>query len=368
MPDDSKARITKAEVKAHRGKRASSVSCDDGIFRPGCQTDKMAEPVKKDGPCHGVPLWRRHIEAQPGTWRAAPDASDRTLPKFYLHEEGGTDFSAVGSELRRVIGKHRYAEEVVPVAFSQYLVDLPVIESLRMHPKRTRDPSAAAWHVLGAMPFASKLLAALQANVTADGNHVCLGAGQCTPMLANGPELAPHRARLQALTQTLRTDPFWTSTKKPFVLLATEINVLTILDEPLIRTMLTRNRRGAPVILAGVDRSGPHSLSTQILPLLRRMVVLPHVATPECTRLAAVAHPTTRSSHWLPNDLDSTKRPGGGGGGRGRHAMASSSSSAAVTALPVTSTRSGFLFHGSDARYVCTSFLLLALSRGCMHV
>ena len=235
--------------------------------------------------CHAIPLERRVLPAEPDTWRVA---SDRPLPQFYLHDSRGSNFSVVKRGLRAHIGE-RFAEEVVPIAFSQYLVDLPLIEALENHPMRVHDPEAAEWHVLAAMPFASRIWGLLEENVSADGLRCCDASGACsgcthkTGTPTNLPGLRRHEERLSALISYLETNRWWRKARVPFFLFSTGISISIDLGTALIRTLNRRNSEVGPVILGGVDRSGLHAQQAHNLPLLRRMVVLPHAASPECT-------------------------------------------------------------------------------------
>ena len=228
-------------------------------------------------------------------------------------------------ELRRILGK-RLAEEVIPIAFSQYLVDLPLVEALMIHPRRVMRPQDAAWHILAAMPFASRLLALLKANVTASGKHFCSASNVCLPIPVRWelmwPPLIEHRRRMRNLEVYLSNDPHWRK-NVPFVLISSGIDIGSDLPETLIKELDRRNSRRGPVILAGVDRSGPHAAHS--LPaqrnLLKRMVVLPHVASPEATRQAHTSRSRSLS--------------GGGGGGRSLSAQA----------------RHGFFFAGDHGRF-----------------
>ena len=242
-----------------------------------------SKPHKEN--CHAIPLERRVLPAEPDTWRVA---SDRPLPKFYLHDSSGCNFSVVKRGLRAHIGE-RLAEEVVPIAFSQYLVDLPLIEALENHPMRVHDPEAAEWHVLAAMPFASRIWGLLEENVSADGLRCCDASGACsgcthkTGTPTNLPGLRRHEERLSALISYLESNRWWRKARVPFFLFSTGISISVDLGTALIRTLNRRNSDVGPVILGGVDRSGLHAQQAHNLPLLRRMVVLPHVASPECT-------------------------------------------------------------------------------------
>ena len=286
---------------------------------------------------------QRTLPAIPSSWRAHSRSEHNEPVTFYLHETGGADFSGVARVLRSIIGRGRMAEEVIPIAYSQYLVDLPLIEALAAHPQRTLNRSAASWHILAAMPFASRLLCLLQANVTADGKHTCDRRGRCRLLPRHelmAPPLAAHRMRLHMLASYLQADADWQTPNVPFLLLSTGIDIGHDLTDNLLATLLARNANVGPVLLAGVDRSGPHGSIKANRPLLKRMIVLPHVASPECALRAWQAASHIAAKALLPSE----KRQQG----RRREPRD------AITA----STRTGFVFHGDDGRFDCAHALM----------
>lgn len=247
--------------------------------------------------CRGAP--DRSLPADvKGSWRAS-GVHASPLPRFFLHADSGANFSAVARALRGMIGR-RKAEEVIPIAFSQYLVDMPLVEALLTHPRRVMNPREASWHILAALPFASRLLALLDANVSASGKHFCSASNACQPLPSwelMWPPLLPHRKRMHNLETYLAYDRHWRTPNVPFVLIDTSINIGFDLPPSLMRALELRNRRVGPVILAGVDRSGPHAARErpEQRSLLKRMVLLPHVATPEATHQAQLRGPSRAS-------------------------------------------------------------------------
>ena len=137
-----------------------------------------------------------------------------------MHEAGGSNFSDVRRALRSFIGG-KLAEEVVPISFSQYLVDLPIVEALEVHPRRTSHPEHADWHILAATPFASRLLALLQANVSADGQRCCQPSGHCPTCSSVPATQFAHRERIAALSSYLTINRWWNKPNVPFVLFST---------------------------------------------------------------------------------------------------------------------------------------------------
>jgi hypothetical protein len=282
------------------------------------------------------------------SWRASSSASDRPLPTFYLHETGGANFKRVRSRLRDHIGQRRdttgavrLAEESLPIAFSQYLIDVPLIAALETHPSRVYEPSNASWHILAATPFASRFLALLEHNVTADGHRCCASNGTCT--MCGATALAPHRARLHELQRYLEGDRWWRTPGTPFVLLTTGILITNDLTNKLLALLRQRNEKVGPVILGGVDRSGGHSRDSSTQPLVKRMVVLPHVASPECAWHASVCRSSPRAHASKASAADdSTASAAAAAASRGCRLEPTS-------AHP--SRRVGLLFHGDTGRY-----------------
>lgn len=300
----------------------------------------------------GIPLQQRVLSGGAAAgWRAPLFVSDRPLPTFYLHETGGANFKRVRSGLREHVGKRhdttgavRLAEEALPIAFSQYLVDVPLIAALETHPSRVYDPTNASWHVLGATPFASRFLALLEQNVTADGGKCCASNGTCAA--CGAVALAPHRARLNALQRYLEGDRWWRTPGTPFVLLTTGILITNDLSSKLIAELRQRNEKVGPVLLGGVDRSGGHSRDVSTQQLVKRMVILPHVATPECAWHASVC----RSSH-APRVRTSTTASTAEGSPVSAAAAAASYGCRLEPASPKGSRRVGLLFHGDTGRF-----------------
>ena len=286
--------------------------------------------------CNRVPaLDQRTFTALPNVpWRRLPE---RNLPSFFLHDSGYSNFSDVAHELRTFIGAGRIAEETLPIAFAQYLVDMPLIEALAKHPQRVLKPEHARFHILAALPFTSRLLCLLKAGVCADGNSICQrGQRSCQPLYrwssaSNKLRLAvekAHRWRLHRLVSYLTRNAFWQRPGVPFLLLSTGIDIGHDLSDNLLHALNERNRYVGPVILAGVDRSGPHEKVSSHLPLLRRMIVLPHVASPEATRSA-----TSQVATQAQTPAAARAEVIGGG------------------PPPPPSPRTGFLFHGHHYRF-----------------
>ena len=102
-------------------------------------------------------------------------------PRFYLHDSGGFNFSAVLRGVSEVLAG-RPPDVVWPVGEGQYLIEPPLLHALAASPHRTRDPDQAAIHVLSVAPWASMLLAARRG------------------------EPAAHAVRMQRAAETLRTN------------------------------------------------------------------------------------------------------------------------------------------------------------------
>lgn len=248
--------------------------------------------VLRSDRCHAPPLARRLLPAQPDAmWRRPSNAS---LPRFYLHDL--PSFARVRRTLRQAIIGARHAEEVVPQILAQHLCDLPLVEALMSHSARTLDPEAAEWHILAATPYASWVLELLQQNVTADGLRTCATDGHCRLLVAT--DVREHTARLADMVEHLETNKWWRK-QVPFALITSGVPLHASLDGPTLRHLHRRNRRLGPVVLAGLDRSTiyPPRLGPYILPLLRRMVVLPYVASPEASTHAKFAAEAIAMGH-----------------------------------------------------------------------
>ena len=243
-----------------------------------------------------MPLDQRTLPAllSPTGWRAPRAAADRPLPSFFLHETYGANYSHVRQRLHEIIGNH-LAEETVPIASAQYLVDLPLMDALERHPKRTYDPEAAEWHILGATPFSSRLLTMLERNVSADIQNCCDSSGchKC-----GRADMASHHERNRLLVEHLEHhNKWWRRRGVPFVLLSTGISINQDLGDKLLAVLRARNRDVGPVVIGGVDRSGIHARQEANHALLKRMVVLPHVASPECALHAKLCSRGRNKAH-----------------------------------------------------------------------
>ena len=87
--------------------------------------------------------------------------------RFYIHGTGAFNYSHVLSALHTEMAGQPM-DLAFPVGEAQYLSDIPIMGGLERHPLRTLDVNAAELHVIGALPFASYVLANVTGNVQAD--------------------------------------------------------------------------------------------------------------------------------------------------------------------------------------------------------
>ena len=112
---------------------------------------------------------------------------------FYIHQDGAFNSSSVVAVLQQIMAG-RPMDIALPVGEAQYLVDLPLMPALERHPLRTSDPDAAGLHIIGAMPYASQVLA----KVTNDHHS--------------------HMKRMDALADQLLRNKAFLNREKPFLL------------------------------------------------------------------------------------------------------------------------------------------------------
>ena len=259
---------------------------------------------------------------------AVPNAPLNTLPprgvlqrRYYIYGHGAFNFSDVLSALQaRMAGQPM--DLALPVGEAQYLSDIPIMAALERHPLRTWDADAADMHVIGALPFASHVLALVSGEVVA------------------------HRRRMSALTAALVALPPFIGRKKPFLLLHCSPSARAM-GEPLMNALGSGN-----LIVASCD------------PFHARDFKKPHPQNFAYAYRRGVTIPF--SPHSLAYDDDGVincssgaNRSGGDvrkcGGGGGVHGA-----------------RSGLMFHGGLGRYDSglrdTMLLLLRKVRGSVPV
>ena len=83
------------------------------------------------------------------------------VPKYYLHEHGGFNFSKVIGSFDKIL-QGSSPDRKIPVQDAQHLVDLPLIRALQQSPRRTYSRDDADVHLIGALPFASFILGDLE--------------------------------------------------------------------------------------------------------------------------------------------------------------------------------------------------------------
>ena len=132
-------------------------------------------------------------------------------PSFYLHQNGGFNFRGVAAALNQLLAGEN-ADLKLPIGEAQHLVDLHLMDGFENHPLRVHDPAAATLHVIGAMPFASAVLA-----------H------------ATGDQIT-HEIRMKNLSLELQQTRYFLSRRRPFLLVYSHPAVLN-LGKELIRTL-----------------------------------------------------------------------------------------------------------------------------------
>jgi len=111
--------------------------------------------------------------------------------RYYIHDQGVFNFSDVLSALHTLMAGQPL-DLALPVGEAQHLSDIPIIAALERHPLRTWDADAADLHVIGALPYASHVLALVSGDVVA------------------------HRRRMSALTAALVALPPFIGRKNPY--------------------------------------------------------------------------------------------------------------------------------------------------------
>ena len=131
--------------------------------------------------------------------------------RFYIHGNGAFNYSHVLSALHTEMAG-RPMDLAFPVGEAQYLSDIPIMGGLERHPLRTLDVNAAELHVIGALPFASYVLA----NVTGD--------------------VQAHEHRMSMLAMALSKLRLFSRRKKPFLLLYCAC-MIKEMGDPLMHTL-----------------------------------------------------------------------------------------------------------------------------------
>jgi len=164
-----------------------------------------APPANPPLACHG-PCRTRCASAHDPRDLVGPASPLAAVPRFYLHDEGGFNFSGVSAAVDRLFGGSP-PDDVLPVDMAEHFFEYPLLRALRTHPQRTLSAGDAEVHVIGAMPFVSWALADM---------GICLGA------CPNG-SLAEHQRRMHGVAEALRSNRYWNTSRQqgtPFVLIA----------------------------------------------------------------------------------------------------------------------------------------------------
>ena len=223
--------------------------------------------------------------------------------RYYIHDQGAFNFSDVLSALHALMAGQPM-DLALPVGEAQHLSDIPIMAALERHPLRTWDADVADLHVIGALPYASHVLA-----------------------LVSG-ELVAHRRRMSALTAALEALPPFIGRKKPLLLLHCAFS-----PQHMGVPLLTALGRGN-LIVASCDPFFARDLgaSTPFTHAYRRGVTIPYYPH-------SLAYDGGGGRSWT-NGSSGGNRSGGdvgksGGGGVGE----------------VHGARSGLMFHGGLGRY-----------------
>jgi len=167
-------------------------------------TAASAPPANAPLACHG-PCTTGCASAYDPPDMVGPASPLAAVPRFYLHDEGGFNFSDVSAAVDRLLGGSP-PDDVLPVDMAQHFVEYPLLRALRTHPQRTLSAGDAEVHVIGAMPFVSWALADL---------GICLGA-------CSDGSLAEHQRRMHGVAEALRSNRYWKASRRqgtPFVLI-----------------------------------------------------------------------------------------------------------------------------------------------------
>ena len=192
---------------------------------------------------------------------AGPTPHLNPLPprvRYYIHDQGAFNFSDVLSALHALMAGQPM-DLALPVGEAQHLSDIPIMAALERHPLRTWDADVADLHVIGALPYASHVLA-----------------------LVSG-ELVAHRRRMSALTAALEALPPFIGRKKPLLLLHCAFS-----PQHMGVPLLTALGRGN-LIVASCDPFFARDLgaSTPFTHAYRRGVTIPFSRTPSHTTTTA---------------------------------------------------------------------------------
>ena len=276
--------------------------------------------------CPGIPLSRRVLHHEAG-WRS-PIASNRSIPKFYVHECPACLSKATRDSLRHQLAG-KAAEELLPNDWSMHLVDTPIMEALLTHPDRITDPTAAEWHVVDATPYTSFVLAELG-------------------LMGGRPG---HVSRMRELAVSLTASRYWRprapwKQAKPFLLLQPYIDPYSVLGGELSSILVRRSSEIGRTVIATIDRSAasilPRSpIRSQLKELLLRAIEIPYAASPELARWASDQVLSERQP-WTQEQSGLSVAAAVRRAGRPRDKMRLRTPAAQ---------RSGFLFHGDTGRF-----------------
>ena len=209
---------------------------------------------------------RRVLNTTAG-WRARTDLSSRPLPRFFVHQAecDGCTSANVRQALREKIGDGAL-EESVEFTYAQHLADMPLMEALLKHARRTYDEARAEWHILDATPFTSYIV----------GSVGLLGG------------TAEHYRRMERLARSLSTNRAWNSAA-PFLVLQPFYIMERVLGRELGKAILLRKAR---TIVATSDRSAKHLRGNEgYAEVFLQALEVPYLASPELAAWARACAP-----------------------------------------------------------------------------
>lgn len=238
-----------------------------GPGTPRLRGPSLAVMPRFSGRCASNMVISRRVLNTTAGWRARTDLSSRPLPRFFVHQAecDGCTSANVRQVLREKIGDGAL-EESVEFTFAQHLADMPLMEALLKHARRTYDEARADWHILDATPFTSYIV----------GSVGLLGG------------TAAHYQRMERLARSLSTNRAWNSAA-PFLVLQPFYIMERVLGRELGKAILLRKAR---TIVATSDRSAKHLKGNEgYAEVFLQALEVPYLASPELAAWARACAP-----------------------------------------------------------------------------
>lgn len=229
-----------------------------------CDTDAHARGFARRLPPAVVPMPAWAVARRPAQGHKVENPPPAF--KFYVHFLGFNEWSEWVTDrvlLQEAVQPHDF---VLPLAQSQHLTDVWLLNALRRHPQRTLRPEEASLHVLALPAFSSYALARARAR--------CKGCKGSAKRRRDGPDsgsmggLRQHYVHMQRVAAALETDPFFQA-GAPFLVVMGHFYLHFTFGNVLLETLQKGN-----VILATSD-SGYSTHSG----LFERAVIIPYKAT-----------------------------------------------------------------------------------------